>query len=482
MTAVEMGQRNHEIVPVSLIDSIAGLKHGGTYRCLKLLLRHKLVHHDNCKYDGFRLTYLGYDFLAIRALSAKGLITAVGQQIGVGKESDIFEVINEEGEVLVLKLHRLGRTSFRAVKAKRDYLRHRSSFSWLYLSRLAALKEFAFMRALGERGFAVPQAVEQNRHAVLMSLVDGGPMVQVRTLQNPGSVYRTCMSMAAQLASWGLVHCDFNEFNLLINDEETVTCIDFPQMVSTSHANAEELYERDVQCIVRFFKKKIGYMPEQDPDNAGVLYTRFQEAVASGARDGSGSGLDVELSASGFNANDHKALEEAFAQQRQQEEDAGTSQGEASSGSEADEVDQGTSGQAEEVEGVCTSTGPSLDAEAELGLAACVLAPGSSGKDGSDGESEEHFAAEHANGDGAGTLGTQPTPAATRAAGVAGATTAGQQQEQQPGGTHVDQYVAEKMARERRKTVKREGMVRASRNAAKDKTRNNRRSVAASMF
>lgn len=53
-----------------------------------------------------------------------------------------MQVRNEEGEVLALKLHRLGRTSFRAVKNKRDYLKNRSSasFSWLYLSRLAALK------------------------------------------------------------------------------------------------------------------------------------------------------------------------------------------------------------------------------------------------------------------------------------------------------------------------------------------------------
>ena len=40
-----------------------------------------------------------------------------GVQIGVGKESDIFEVTNEEGEVMALKLHRLGRTSFRCAPA-----------------------------------------------------------------------------------------------------------------------------------------------------------------------------------------------------------------------------------------------------------------------------------------------------------------------------------------------------------------------------
>lgn len=51
--------------------------------------------------------------------------------------------------------------------------------SWLYLSRLAALKEFAFMSALGEQGIPVPRAVAHNRHAVLMGLVDGVPLMQV---------------------------------------------------------------------------------------------------------------------------------------------------------------------------------------------------------------------------------------------------------------------------------------------------------------
>ncbi len=126
---------------------------------------------------------------------------------------DIFEVATEDGTVLAMKLHRLGRVSFRAVKAKRDYLRHRSSYSWLYLSRLAAIKEFAFMKvlqsslllfghlhelpfqlddchvfccwfhtwvmlnqALEEHNFPVPNAVDCNRHCVIMSLIQGYPL------------------------------------------------------------------------------------------------------------------------------------------------------------------------------------------------------------------------------------------------------------------------------------------------------------------
>lgn len=94
-----------------------------------------------------------------------------------------------------MKLHRLGRTSFRAVKSKRDYLRHRNSYNWLYLSRLAALKEFAFMKALEEHGFPVPNAVDCNRHCVLMSLVPGYPLVQVKQLQHPKQTFNIIIGL-----------------------------------------------------------------------------------------------------------------------------------------------------------------------------------------------------------------------------------------------------------------------------------------------
>ena len=47
---------------------------------------------------------------------------------------------------VVVMVARLGRTSFRNIKKTRDYLRHRRSASWIYMSRIAAAKEFAFMK------------------------------------------------------------------------------------------------------------------------------------------------------------------------------------------------------------------------------------------------------------------------------------------------------------------------------------------------
>ncbi|RRT60495.1 hypothetical protein B296_00015053 [Ensete ventricosum] len=321
LTAVEMGMRNHEIVPAELVDRIAGLKHGGTYKVLKNLLKHKLVHHDSskCEYtrnDGFRLTYLGYDFLAIKALVNRGVVAAVGRQIGVGKESDIFEVAAEDGTIMVMKLHRLGRVSFRAVKSKRDYLKHRSSYNWLYLSRLAALKEYAFMKALGEHGFPVPDAVDCNRHCVVMSLVQGYPLVQVKQLQNPDEVLETIVGLVVRLAEHGLIHCDFNEFNIMIDDNEQVTMIDFPQMVSVSHRNAKMYFDRDVECIFKFFSKRsvAKYAKLYDETEADV--EEIERPSFSSIAKTTGF-LDKELSASGFTRKDQddieKKLEDAAA-------------------------------------------------------------------------------------------------------------------------------------------------------------------------
>ena len=85
LVAVEMGMRNHELVPIELITSIAKLRHGGSHKILSTLLRYKLVAHASNDYNGYRLSYMGFDILALRALLGRGIISSVGRQIGVGE-------------------------------------------------------------------------------------------------------------------------------------------------------------------------------------------------------------------------------------------------------------------------------------------------------------------------------------------------------------------------------------------------------------
>lgn len=302
LTAIEMGMRNHELVPIPLISAISGLRHGGYMKSLKEVHKNKLVHKETKRYVGYRLTSMGYDYLALRALVKRGVIDAVGRAIGVGKEADVFLVSASEALMdelpeladtphLAMKLHRLGRTSFRAVKQKRDYLVHRKSASWIYFSRLAAMKEYAFMCALHERGFAVPRPLGQSRHVVVMELCPGVPLTQVAELGDPVGVANELLQFAVRLAQHGLVHCDLNEFNIMIDDEENITVIDFPQMVSTCHVDAEALFDRDINGIIRFFVHRFG-ITETDlvhSELASIIDERGDEDQ-----------LDAMVAASGF--------------------------------------------------------------------------------------------------------------------------------------------------------------------------------------
>ena len=90
-------------VPPALLRSqprVRRRRHSGTFRHLGNLAKCKLVHHDASKYNGYRLTSMGYDFLAIRTLLKRGVIASVGRQIGVGKESDVFEVTRHDGRII----------------------------------------------------------------------------------------------------------------------------------------------------------------------------------------------------------------------------------------------------------------------------------------------------------------------------------------------------------------------------------------------
>lgn len=63
---------------------------------------------------------------------------------------------------------------------------------------------------------------------------------QVSEVTSPGKLYSTLMDIIVRFAHSGLIHGDFNEFNILIRRDTGIPIIiDFPQMVSTSHENAE---------------------------------------------------------------------------------------------------------------------------------------------------------------------------------------------------------------------------------------------------
>ncbi|KAJ8609798.1 hypothetical protein MRB53_038947 [Persea americana] len=185
--------------------------------------------------------------------------------MGVGKESDIYLVTvpahlldpssshDDTPTQAILKLHRLGRTSFRSAGTTRSYTapsKAHARTSWQRLSCLSAAREASAMRSLHDAGFPVPRCVAHSRHAVVMALVPGVVLRNVplsafgeldnevdesaEQLQEPdsdvldreklqrdervASLYASLINLALDLASRGVIHGDLNEFNILIEN------------------------------------------------------------------------------------------------------------------------------------------------------------------------------------------------------------------------------------------------------------------------
>ncbi|KAL9102956.1 MAG: hypothetical protein Q9163_001943 [Psora crenata] len=316
---VEIGSKNHEVVPTPLIIQLSNLRGGsGVHKCISTLAKANLIARmQNAKYDGYRLTYGGLDYLALHTHLKRSILYSTGPRVGAGKESDIYICAppSNQNRQVILKIHRLGRISFRSIKNKRDYLRHRSSASWMYMSRLAAQKEFVFMKVLRENGFNVPEPIAWSRHTVVMSLVDGVPLRDVKEIGDPAALYAELMEIILRLANFGLIHGDFNEFNIMIREGSqspgdkdvdrpsriTPVLIDFPQTLSTSHPNAEFYFARDVNCVKTFFARRFHFNSSEPGP--------FFEDVLRCAREKTAKRLDVETEASGFSRKMGKELE-----------------------------------------------------------------------------------------------------------------------------------------------------------------------------
>ncbi|UKJ89996.2 non-specific serine/threonine protein kinase [Theileria orientalis] len=280
LTAIEIGMRNHQYIPVSLITTMANLRSVGMTNVISSLLKAKLVVHCGKVYDGYKLTFLGLDYLALRALSKRGVIASVGRRIGVGKEADVHLCKDTSDNLVVLKFHRLGRISFRSVKNNRDYMGNRKHASWMYLSQLAAKKEYSYLSNLYDESFPVPEPIDFNRHVIAMRYIDGIPLSQVREMGSPKKVLHMIMSLIVKLARLGIIHGDFNDFNLMINEEgDKVTVIDFPQVVSVYHENAEFYFDRDVRSVVEMFKRKFKIDVVEFPKFSDVVKTVDQSKV-----------------------------------------------------------------------------------------------------------------------------------------------------------------------------------------------------------
>ena len=267
LTGIETGMKYFEWVPIEEINKYTRIPFEKLEYKLKKLVRNKLVVRTTQPYEGFQIYFEAYDALALNAFVKRKSISAIGDEIGVGKESVIYEAILPpelaigEPVPVVIKFHREGRTSFKQIKRVRDHLGDREHFSWIYAARLAAQREYGIMTTLYPK-VSMPKPFDHNRHAIVMELAKGSLLSKTRLL-DPQWYLDEILKQIKITYSLGVIHADLSEYNVFVS-EEGVQLIDWPQYITPEHPHADEILERDVSNILTHFFRKYGIKRELD--------------------------------------------------------------------------------------------------------------------------------------------------------------------------------------------------------------------------
>src|SRR5271169_3885055 len=188
LNIIEAAMSKHEYVPIEQILKYAKLPMERIEFTLGKLHKLGLIYRTKSAYVGYTLNYVGYDCLAINTLVKSGVIESFGQSLGVGKEADVYDALNSDGKRIAVKLHRLGRISFRQTRRKRGYAREHST--WLFQSHIAAEREFQAMQLVYKNGVSVPEPISQNRHVIAMGMIEGAQLSKYKEIQKPQKILK----------------------------------------------------------------------------------------------------------------------------------------------------------------------------------------------------------------------------------------------------------------------------------------------------
>ena len=245
--------KHHEIIKNQEIISYSNLHKDRIEYALRNLLKLKLISKTE---KGFKLVSSGLDVYALKILVDSKIIFGIGKPLGIGKESDVVEAITEFNQDRAIKFFRIGRISFTDTKRKRSIEKRKDVHNWLLINIEAAKREYDFLMKLKQTKMNISTPYFRAMHSIVMHRINGIRLIDYKHLQNPKEILNKIFDQIKIAYEENIVNGDVSEYNIILDKNNNIWIIDWPQAVTLDHPNSNFLIKRDINNVIRFFKRK----------------------------------------------------------------------------------------------------------------------------------------------------------------------------------------------------------------------------------
>ena len=245
--------KHHEIINNQEIVSYSNLHKDRVEYALKNLLKLKLISKTE---NGFKLVSTGLDIYALKILVDSKIIFGIGNPLGIGKESDVVEAITEFDQDRAIKFFRIGRISFTDTKRKRSIEKRKDVHNWLLINIEAAKREYDFLMKLKQTKMNISTPYFRAMHSIVMHKINGIRLIDYKYLQNPKEILNKIFDQIKIAYEENIINGDVSEYNIILDENNDIWIIDWPQAVTLDHPNSNFLIKRDINNVIRFFKRK----------------------------------------------------------------------------------------------------------------------------------------------------------------------------------------------------------------------------------
>jgi RIO kinase 1 len=202
-----------------------------------------------------------YTLSTIEKLISDKIIDMLDFPISTGKEGNVFRAITPKKKFVVLKIFRTSTSTFKHIS---DYIIGDPRFENFRNNRKDIVhvwtkKEFKNLEKLKNIGVKAPKPIVFADNVLVMQYIGdskhAAPMLKDVIVENPQEIFDTIINYVKVMYKKGdMVHSDLSAFNILIYRKKPYI-IDLGQGVLLEHPQSLEFLKRDIDNIVRYFKR-----------------------------------------------------------------------------------------------------------------------------------------------------------------------------------------------------------------------------------